>query len=281
MENDGRLREAAQEFERYRKLFPSREDAGIMLFKAADIYSRLDDKDDALRLYLEFYNGYSNTAGYAEKIIESIYKIGEIYSQRGNSKESKKYFGLVIKEFHEKGLQPNTPAAKYPAKVQFGYAEDMFKVYKDLRLKGTLPQQGELLKKKKKKLADLEKEYAKVFEYQYPEWTAAALYRSGYLYQDFAQTLYDAPIPETLSDEEKDIYMTRLEDEGVKYENIAIQSYIETISKTRELNIVNEWTVKNLESLNKYRPSDYPLFKEDKRKSYLQDVPDFKGADSL
>ncbi len=48
-------------------------------------------------------------------------------------------------------------------------------------------------------------------------------------------------------------------------EDEAVKRYEAAFVKAREFKITNAWTIKILKSLNKYKPSDYPLFKEEKR----------------
>ncbi len=61
------------------------------------------------------------------------------------------------------------------------------------------------------------------------------------------------------------MYRTQLEDQALPIEDSAVKRYVFAITKARELRIVNRWTKQILSSLNKYKPSEYPLFKEEKR----------------
>ena len=63
------------------------------------------------------------------------------------------------------------------------------------------------------------------------------------------------------------MYRTQLEDIALPIEDEAVKRYVFAITKARELKIVNRWTKEILTSLNKYKPSEYPLFKEEKRMS--------------
>ena len=114
-------------------------------------------------------------------------------------------------------------------------------------------------------LPKLRDRYGEVVQYKSFDWNLAAFYRLGQLFQIFAQGLYDAPIPSNFSAEEEDLYRTQLEDIAVPLEDEAVKKYEFAYEKAREFRITNEWTKRILESLNKYKPSDYPLFKEERR----------------
>jgi hypothetical protein len=68
-----------------------------------------------------------------------------------------------------------------------------------------------------------------------------------------------------------DEYRTMIEDEGLKFENAAIRDYETAIKQARRDKLVNEWTLKLRTTLNRFKPSEYPLFKEEKR-SYSEGV---------
>lgn len=264
LEADDRYREAANQFERYSQIFSNREDSKVALFFAARNYEKAGDIDTAITTYQKFIKESYNSSELSKQVLESFSRLADIYVKIGNEKLATQYLNKVIGEFRLRGFQPEGPEAKHPAKAEFLLTEKILRDYEGIKLVGSLAQQGKLLLKKKKMIPELESKYANILPYKSYDWTAAAFFRLGYIYQEFANTLFKAPIPETLSEEEKDIYLIQLENEGVKYENIAIERYTKTVEETKKLKIVNKWTKMALENLNKYKPDEYPLFKEDK-----------------
>ena len=83
--------------------------------------------------------------------------------------------------------------------------------------------------------------------------------------QIFSQALYDLPIPKGLSDEEKDIYITQIEERAIPIEDDAVLRFETAYQKAKEFRVSNKWTRKILSSLNKYKPTEYPAFKDEKR----------------
>ncbi|MFB6375086.1 MAG: hypothetical protein ABEN55_18645, partial [Bradymonadaceae bacterium] len=121
--------------------------------------------------------------------------------------------------------------------------------------------------------------------------TLASSFRLGSLFQGFAESLYKVPIPFEPGSKKYMMYRTQLEDIAIPLEDKAIKRYKKTIKKAREEKIVNEWTKKTLNELNKYRPKEFPLYKESKTakqkhtvtgRPLLTEMPEIKkGASSL
>ena len=68
-----------------------------------------------------------------------------------------------------------------------------------------------------------------------------------------------------MGQEEMDIYQTQLEDFAKQYQDTAQERYAKLLVEGKRLKMANEWTRKALEALNKYKPQEYPLLKEDKQ----------------
>jgi len=50
----------------------------------------------------------------------------------------------------------------------------------------------------------------------------------------------------------------------VALEDKAVESYVATLGEARKNHLSNEWTKKTLESLNRFRPQEYPVLKDPK-----------------
>ena len=72
-------------------------------------------------------------------------------------------------------------------------------------------------------------------------------------------------MPPGLNDEEQEAYRTQLEDIALPIEDEAVKRYQTAYDKAREFKVTNEWTKRILTALNKFKPSDYPLFTEEHR----------------
>ncbi len=59
-------------------------------------------------------------------------------------------------------------------------------------------------------------------------------------------------------------YQDALAQQTVALEDKAVENYAATLAEARKNRISNEWTKKTLESLNRFRPKEYPVLKEPK-----------------
>ena len=130
------------------------------------------------------------------------------------------------------------------------------------------------IEKKKKLARTVSDEYKKVYQYKRLEWTLAAAYRVGYVLERFAASLYEAPVPaelKKLGEEYVYAYQDQLAQAAYPIEEEAVKAYITAVERARAEGIVNKWTKLTLESLNRFRPNEYPILKE--AKGVLADEP--------
>lgn len=262
----GNLKAAAGTYERYANVFKDREDSANAIFRAAELNERLSDRENQKRLLQTFIERFSEASGMSVRVLGAMLQLGDIAKAQNKVRDANKYYGDVVREYTARGFQPGTPAANYAAKARFELVERTFDEYAKIRLTGASQRKmGADLARKKKILEELELSYGEILPYKSLDWTIAAFYRLGDLYRDFADTLYKAPEPQGLSDEELEAYVNIIEDEGLKYENVAIERFERTVVESRRLKVTTEWAEKALEAVNKYKPADYPLYKEPKR----------------
>lgn len=265
LEQTQNYRRAAGAYERYARLFPDREDTPKTFFRAARVYKKLDDSRNQLRIYREFNKRYGGDPKHNVKVIEGLARTAEEISKKSSDRAARKAWAQVINEFNRRGMAAGTYEAQFPAKGMFSIIEQSFERYESLKLSGSLRNQGRVIKSMQKQVKDLSRRYTEVLQYKSVEWNLAALYRLGHIYQLFAEKLYEAPIPPGLSADEEDFYRTQLEDIAVPLEDEAVKRYKFAIAKAREFRVTNVWTKRIVAALNKFDPSNFPLFKEERR----------------
>lgn len=252
---------AAENFQRYARLFPERDDTAKTYYQAALNYKKLGDTRNEMQIYESFIQKYGQNPKNNGLVIECLAKIADTYADSRNQRKARKAYQRVINEFNARAMPAGTLESQYPAKAAFLLAEMDFGEYQALKLSGSLKNQGRVIKKMQTGIKDLERKYADVTQFKSLEWTIAAFYRLGHIYQLFAEDLYEAPIPSSFSFEEEDLYRTELENIALPIEDKAVERYELAYEKAREFKVNSEWTQRILESLNKYKPSEYPVFK--------------------
>lgn len=264
LEAQGKLKDAAKALERYADHTTDAADAGQVLFRAGSLHEKAGSASEAVRLYRRFLKERGGEAKLGGLVIEALARMAQMAKVDGNRKEYDRLSQQVIAEFDSRGLAPDTPVAAFPARARFEAIESRFEQYAAIQFRGPLKVQGKLLQDKAKLLEQLELEYRKVLPYKALEWTAAAYYRLAQIHELFARSLFEAEIPE-MSEEEMDIYQTAIEDKARIYQEAAQQRYETLVAESRRLKFANDWTRKAIEALNKYRPAEFPLQKQERR----------------
>jgi hypothetical protein len=225
----------------------------------------LGDEEKANGIFTTFIQRFEMVQTSAELVVFARLKQADFLEKKGRTRQAKEAYQQVIADFTAKGLEMGSPAASYPAKAQFALVEYKYREYNAIILKGSLAQMGKQIQAKERLLKELEKAYLDVFPYKAFEWTFAAYFRVGSIYAEFADTLYEAPVPTALSEEDQDIYQMELEDVGVRYEDTAVERFEVTVQKAAELKVKNKWTDLALRRINQYKPAEYPLLKLERR----------------
>ncbi len=134
------------------------------------------------------------------------------------------------------------------------------------KFKGWIEQKG-------KKLGDASKIYQGVILMKNAHWVIAAAARIGQLYQDFANGLYTAEVPQPpappkgIDQDEygqlfRDAYCDALTDQAEPLDKKAEEGLSVCLNKSTELNWFNEWSQLCELELNQIKPSEYPLASE-------------------
>lgn len=266
LENLQRYEEAARQYLRFADTFPTHEKAPFAFYKSIIAYEKAKDYTNTIKTAEKYIAKYYKDPKKGGTIVELNYKIGETYEKMKNIKLAKQYYDRTVSEFWKRNLPTgNNKPAYLAAKCEFMKAEELFKRYDKIKIGGTqntkkLKQQ---LNEKARWNLKVDESYANIAKYLVGEWILAAMYKIGYAKQRFAESFYEAPIPKELKTEEEQIvYKSTLAEFAAPIEDAAIALYEKARKKAIELKVVNEWTKKTLESLNKLSPNKYPLMKD-------------------
>jgi len=222
---------------------------------------------------------YAGKPQQLELVIDAKKRIGDGWQKLGNDKEAKHAYQAAASEFDRRNLKPdaNPIAADAAAQARFQIAEQEFKEFDKLKIGG---RGKELERSFATKRAAVKREndaFAEVFKYKRLEWTLAALYRRGYALERFASTIIETPIPpdvKKLGEEAVIAYQDLLAQQTATLEDAAVESYAATLAEARKNHISNEWTKKTLESLNRFRPKQYPVLKDPKELFASESYPE-------
>ena len=196
--------------------------------------------------------------------------MAQAYEAQGRQKERLAALKDTVSAFDRAHLGADKSlGADAAAEAQFDLLEEQFAAYDKEKIFGSKKVLERSFKDKTSNAKKLRDAYAELVRFKRPEWILAAFYRKANVLEHFANSIYDAPVPpeiKRLGDEGIGMYQDALGQKATALESQAVDDYVKTLDEARKLHIVNAWTKKTLESLNHYRPKDYPLLKDAKER---------------
>lgn len=264
-----RYGEAAAAYLRYADAFPASDDAPKNQFRAALVYEKQRDYARAIDALKEFVQKFSTKPAQAELVIDAKKRIGDAWMKLKKPKDASDAYRAAADEFDRRGLAPDKSpvAAEAAAFSRFQLAESVFAEFDRVRIGGSGRALTNSFTAKKEMVKKVNEAYDRVLRYKRVEWILASFFRKGYALERFAQTILETPVPpevRRLGEEAVVAYQDGLAQQTVALEDKAVENYVGTITKARELLVSNEWTKKTLESLNRFRPKEYPVLKDAK-----------------
>jgi TolA-binding protein len=269
LEGQQKYAEAAAEFERYATLFTQKPDAPAVFFRASLVHKRRGAADAEIGVLKRFIARYGGTSALAPRVIEAHTRIGEIHSASKTGKSaSVAAYKEAVAHFARSESAPSSPAAAFAAQAAFGLAEDEFAAYEKQKIASrTANQQVKELEAKSARLTAVEGTYKKIITtYKVGEWSLAALFRIGSLYDNMQRVVLASPCPDDIKRQFGDLgcdeYANAIEDNAFNVQQKAIANYQVAYDKAKEFKLSNTWTRKTQESLNLLAPEQFPLDKD-------------------
>ncbi|MFW5966378.1 MAG: tetratricopeptide repeat protein [Persicimonas sp.] len=263
-ENLQRYEEAAQLYEQYAEAYPDSDDAPAAQWRAVEAWHKAEKLSELERAFASYRDEFGDDEERASRVLEGMTLIAEYYEDQGDMRSAEDWYEDIVDEYEERELEKGGGASYFAAQAQFRLVEEDYADWRDIKIDGTLDEQERLLDEKIEKQKEITKAYREVWDYGSFEWTLASTYRIGTLFENFANALYDVPVPFEQGTEEWNMYRAKLDDQAIPLEDKALSYYEQVDKQAREKNVVNEWTKKNLEKLNSFSPDEYPLYKEER-----------------
>lgn len=262
-ENNREYAEAAKYYEQLHDDFQNskleKASPAAALFKAAEVRQKGALYDPAIKTYKRFLSLYNNKA-YAPQVLKAHVSLAEIAEARKKPNDALKEYKATEAAYVALGVAPGDPGSEYAAQASFILAEQNVPAFEKISIKTKDAKKAKkLLDDKTARFKDLRDAFTKVTKYKSNEWSLAAFYRIGTLWENLADTFYNSnPFPEF--SEEFDQYEEIIYPQVVAAEAEAIKNYTICYDTGRDLKIQNEWTEKALQKLNKFKGSEeYPL----------------------
>lgn len=251
----GKLALAAAEYERIET--ETRDDTirREALLLAADLYTKANDQDRALRVYRRYVEYFPRPVGMA---VETRYKIAEVLKSRNDRAA---YLGELqrIVDADANAGDERTDRTRYLAATSaLVLTEPVFAQYAEIRLTQPFDKS---LQKKKAAMKSANEAFGKLVKYEVGDVTAAATYYIAELYADFSDSLKKSERPAGLSELEREQYEEAIDEQSYPFEEKAIQIHEKNLDLLK-LGIYNSWIDKSFARLAMLMPGRYAKFEE-------------------
>ena len=285
---------AAKAFQRYTREFKDREDASEVYYRSALVWEKANNFRRMKSSFDEFVKRFGKKKKNIPTVIKIYSKLSDVYwdrfvetrankpkrraARRAWAKKVKAarklvdvYADKTLATYTKHGFQPGSVESAYAAKSQFRKLEAEYESYAkmDFSVKGRTEEKvakalTKRIQEKKKWGDELEAKYLKLWSYSQFDWSLAAAYRSGSIWEDFSNKLYDAPVPRPFAKDEMliDAWKEALTEQAAPFEQRAVKKFGDLVTVARERKFRNDWTRKALQSLNKFAREEWPIEKE-------------------
>ncbi len=266
-------KKSAAMFQRFADKSSDKVKAANATFRAAQVLGKTNDHRATIAAYESFLGRYGSDPAYADKAVESQLRIGQAYAKMGDRKKAETYYRATVSGFESKKLKPATDAADLPAEAQFLLAEYALEDVLAVKVSSTGKKMESEVKALTDRLQVASSAYDNVFPYRRLDWVLAAMYRRGYAFETWAIAIRGAPVPKQLKPNTEPwfAYKDLIDQFAAQAEAKAITLYEETVKRSKEYSLANEWTASARERLNIYKPEDYPLLRQPALELQLED----------
>ncbi|MCG3173606.1 MAG: hypothetical protein GMKNLPBB_01805 [Myxococcota bacterium] len=246
----GDQKKALDLYEQFLAKYPKAKDAPNIKYQIALVHYRAKDWAKAKKTFQDYKKEFAGRTPKGTNL-ESDYYIMECDRNLKNQKDADKALKTLALSLTEASDPEMTPFNHYVvAEARFKLMDEEWQKFKKLRISAGKNVAKEL-EEKATTLQRLEADYLKILEFKQPDWGLAALFMIGMLYEEFAESLFKAPIPANLNIEQREMYIQLLTEKALPLQEKAIQAYEVVLKKASELAVYNQWTIEAQNHLRK------------------------------
>jgi tetratricopeptide (TPR) repeat protein len=268
---------AFEVFENYAKLYGNRADVPDVAFEGG-LTLELKNSADAFEKAAKHYEKIAKAFGRKDKEFElrALAAAGMAYKKADKVKNRKKVEGLfrsvgkswdaMMKGVAKGGAEPGAATKGYAATATLELAEYLYDDYNALKvdavnkagdfdmntLKKTLEAKAEGLRK-------AEKGFDLVLGFKDKGMAAAAAFRLGQLLYEFAESLFNAPPPPGLSEEQVDEYRFALEEFAAPLQERALAAFTAALNQAVDNGVYNKWSRLSAIFAAKVNKDEFPI----------------------
>ncbi|HEX5062372.1 MAG TPA: tetratricopeptide repeat protein, partial [Kofleriaceae bacterium] len=199
---------AIAHYKKYKDQFASRKDAPDVAFNIGVVYQDAGQEGPAYTAFADYTRTYRSSG---RRVIEAHTRAGLMSLKLGQLKRAKEDFAAAQALYKHANGKEKAEGKTWAAQARYNEGELIFREYEKVTLDVKPSQLQKALTSKSKLLAEAEKVYGSVVDYEDLKWATAALYRTAQVYDGFAESLINAPTPKGLPQDQADAYRQTLD----------------------------------------------------------------------
>ncbi len=254
----GQHKRAIRHYQSYAKSFRDRKDAEEVAFRVGVVYEASGDMGRAERAY----KGYLKRYRRGSYTTEAHARTGRAAFKLGQLRRARRAFTAALKDYGKRKGEKKKKALQWAAEARYHQGELIYRDYDRIKLNVKPSRLKRTLGKKTDLLAKAQAVYLDVVGFGDPQWATAALFRIGSVYEEFANSIREAPVPPGFTKQEAELYRQELDNFVIDIEEKAIEAYTVGYQKAVELKVYNAYTKKIREALGRLAASQFPPERE-------------------
>lgn len=268
----GQNKEAIAHYKAY--VDQGRKDSPEVAFNIGVVYENMGDEGPAFSAYESYASRYRDTG---KRLVEAHTRAGRMALRLGQLRKAKEHLAAAqrICACASSKAQSGEKKAGAPwaAEARYYEGELIFKEYEKVTLDVNPNKLEKALKAKTKLLAEAEKVYTSVVDYQDLKWATAALFRVGQVYDGFAESLVNASTPKGLTPDQAQAYRDALDVYVVDIQGKAVDLFKAGYQKAIQMQVYDEYTAKIREALGRIDGDNFPPERESRSRERIGDRP--------
>jgi len=274
--NAGRLRQALGQSDRaialykeYVTKYSSRPDAPAVKFNVGVVYEESGEDGKAEQAFKAYVKDYPS----GKRVIEAHLRSGRAALKLGQIKRASGEFDTTLKLFKRESSKDKVDVKTWAAEARYYQGDLVFRQYEAVRIDVKPRELTKALKKKLDLLGKAKAVYESVTDYDDPKWATAALYRTGQIFDSFAEALTNTPTPAGLSEADATQYREAMDLVVVETQDKAVELFAAAYQKAIQIQVYDQYTAKIREALGRLAADKFPPEREARSHERFGDRP--------
>ncbi len=249
LEMQEQCEEAKKYYQKYSELTDTTKDLDYK-FRLGYVSLCLKDFDEAEKAFSALI---SDSSASEMDIIEAKTNLGVVKYNKKEYKDAVEYFNQAIIDYAKLSKEKYIENNFFVAQSIFYLGEVEAAKMRDVVLEFPQELLERRLEEKAKLLLSAQNYYLRVIKTGNIHWATAAGFKTGELYEIFYDHLINAPIPEELTDEQKEIYKEELKKKIAVLITKAVRVYEATIDVGKRTGMDSKWITYAKEHMDKLK----------------------------